>query len=43
MPCEIKEKPAYTREEWGKIQRLVAERGAGYKTAKGARNHLKSL
>jgi len=43
MPCEIKEKPAYTREEWGKIQRIVAERGAGYKTAKGARNHLKSL
>ena len=43
MPCEIKEKTAYTREEWGKIVRLVAERGASYKTAKGARNHLKSL
>jgi AbrB family looped-hinge helix DNA binding protein len=43
MPCEIKEKTAYTREEWGKIARLVAERGAGYKNAKGARSHLKSL
>jgi AbrB family looped-hinge helix DNA binding protein len=43
MPCEIKEKTAYTREEWGKIERLVAERGASYKTAKRARNHLKSL
>jgi len=43
MPCEIKEKDAYTQEEWGKIERLVAERGKSYKTAKGARNHLKCL
>ena len=43
IPCEIKEKPGYTREEWGKIERLVAERGKSYKTAKGARQHLKSL
>jgi AbrB family looped-hinge helix DNA binding protein len=43
MPCEIKEKDTYTREEWGKIDRLVAERGKSYKTAKGARKHLKSL
>ncbi len=43
MPCEIKEKSEYTREEWQKIERLVAERGASYKTPKGARKHLKSL
>jgi AbrB family looped-hinge helix DNA binding protein len=43
MPCEIKEKDAYSQEEWGKIERLVAERGKSYKTAKGARRHLKSL
>jgi hypothetical protein len=29
--------------EWEKIERLVAERGKSYKTAKGAREHLKSL
>jgi AbrB family looped-hinge helix DNA binding protein len=43
MPCEIKEKNAYSQEEWGKIERLVAERGKSYKTAQGARKHLKSL
>jgi hypothetical protein len=43
MPCEIKAKEDYTREEWGKIERLVAERGKVYKTARGARKHLKSL
>ncbi|MGA2587645.1 MAG: AbrB/MazE/SpoVT family DNA-binding domain-containing protein [Candidatus Aminicenantales bacterium] len=43
MPCEIKEKNSYTQEEWGKIERLVAECGKNYKTAKGARKHLKSL
>ena len=43
MPCEIKERAVYTQEEWGKIERLVAERGRGYRTAKGARKHLKSL
>jgi len=43
IPCEIKEKNSYTREEWGKIEHLVTERGKSYKTAKGARKHLKSL
>ena len=43
MPCEIKEKDSYSQEEWGKIERLVAERGKSYKTAKAARKHLKSL
>ena len=43
MPCEIKEKNSYSQEEWGKIERLVAERGKNYKSAKGAPKHLKSL
>lgn len=43
IPCEIKERQSYTREEWGKIERLVAERGKAYKTAKGARKHVESL
>jgi len=43
MPCEIKEKDAYSQEEWGKIERLVSECGKSYKTATGARKHLKSL
>jgi AbrB family looped-hinge helix DNA binding protein len=40
MPCEITAKESYTQEEWGKIERLAAERG---KTYKSARKHLKSL
>jgi AbrB family looped-hinge helix DNA binding protein len=43
MACEIKEKNTYTHEEWGKIERLVAEHGERYQTAKGARKHLKAL
>ncbi|MBE3144934.1 MAG: AbrB/MazE/SpoVT family DNA-binding domain-containing protein [Planctomycetes bacterium] len=43
LPCEIKERETYTQEEWGKIERLVAERGNAYKTVKGAKRHLKSL
>jgi AbrB family looped-hinge helix DNA binding protein len=43
MPCEIKEKESYTREEWTKIERLVADRGLTYKTTRSARKHLKSL
>ncbi|MGA2534014.1 MAG: AbrB/MazE/SpoVT family DNA-binding domain-containing protein [Candidatus Aminicenantales bacterium] len=43
LPCEITERETYTQEEWGKIERLVAERGKSYKTAKGARQYLKSL
>lgn len=42
-PCEIKEKESYTREEWNKIERLVAEKGKSYKSAAGAKKHLKSL
>ncbi len=43
LPCEVKARETYTREEWDKIERLVAERGRSYTTAKGARKHLKSL
>jgi AbrB family looped-hinge helix DNA binding protein len=43
LPCEITERETYTQEEWGKIERLVAERGQSYKTLRGARKHLKSL
>ncbi len=43
LPCEIKEKGSYTREEWAKIEHLVAERGKSYSTAKGAIKHIKSL
>lgn len=43
MPCEVKAHETYTQEEWGKIERLVAERGKTYKTSSGARKHLKSL
>lgn len=43
LPCEITERETYTPEEWGKIRRLVAERGKTYKTSKDARDHLKSL
>jgi len=43
LPCEIKERETYTKVEWTKIKRLVAERGQSYKTSKGARRHLKSL
>lgn len=43
LPCEIMERETYTQEEWGKIKRLVAERGKSYKTSKGAREHMKSL
>ena len=43
LPCEITERETYTRDEWVKIERLVAESGRTYKTSRGARNHLKSI
>ena len=43
MPCEVKARETYTQEEWGKIERLVAERGKTYRTARGAKKHVKSL
>ncbi len=43
MPCEVKARETYTQEEWGKIERLVAERGRTYKTFRGAKRHLTSL
>jgi AbrB family looped-hinge helix DNA binding protein len=43
MPCEIVAKETYSREEWGKVEHLVAERGRTYKTAGAAKKHLASL
>jgi len=43
IPGEIKPKDSYTQEEWEKIERLVAERGRVFASARGARKHLKSL
>ena len=43
MPCEVKARETYTQEEWGKIERLVAERGRTYRTSRGAKEHIKSL
>ena len=42
-PCEIIEKPAYTAEEWRRIENLVAEKGKVYKTVRSAKKHIKSL
>jgi len=43
FPCEIKEKKYFTQEEWNKIERLVAEKGRIYKSAAGAKKHVRSL
>ena len=42
-PCKIIEEPAYTAKEWRKIEKIVAERGKTYKTARSAKKHLDSL
>ena len=42
-PCEIIEKPPYTASEWKKIERIVAEKGARYKTSRAAKKHVESL
>ncbi len=42
-PCEIIEKPVYSVREWREIERLVAEKGKAYKTARAAKKHIQSL
>ncbi len=42
-PCELIERPAYTVQEWRKIERMVAEKGKVYKTSLAAKKHLDSL
>jgi len=42
-PCEITEKSIYSKEEWKKIEKLVAEKGKAYKTSDAAKKHIKSL
>jgi AbrB family looped-hinge helix DNA binding protein len=43
LPCELKEKPAYSVEEWKKIEKLVAEKGKVYRSAHSAKKYLLSL
>lgn len=42
-PCELIERPAYTIQEWKKIEKMVAEKGKIYKTSQSAKKHLDSL
>lgn len=42
-PCELIERPAYTVIEWGKIEKMVAEKGKVYKTSRSAKKHIDSL
>lgn len=42
-PCEIIERPSYSPKEWKQIEKLVAEKGKMYKTARSAKKHLDSL
>ena len=42
-PCELIERPAYTVQEWGKIEKMVAEKGKTYNTSQEAKKHLDSL
>ncbi len=42
-PCEIIEKPSYSAKEWKNIEKIVAEKGKIYKTARAAEKHLDSL
>jgi len=42
-PCEVIERPAYTIQEWKKIEKMVAEKGKFYKTSRSAKKHLGSL
>ena len=42
-PCELIERPAYTVQEWKKIEKMVAEKGKAYKTSRTAKKHLDSI
>ncbi len=42
-PCEIIEKAPYTAKEWRQIEKMVAEKGKIYKSARSAKKHLDSL
>jgi len=42
-PCEMIERPAYTIQEWRKIEKMVAEKGKVYQTSRSAKKHLDSL
>ena len=42
-PCEVKESNPYSEDEWRKIDRLVAEKGKRYESARAAKKRLKSI
>lgn len=39
----VEQKIPYTKDEWAKIEAISGEKGKTHKTAKSAKNHLKSL
>lgn len=42
-PCELIERPAYTIQEWGKIEKMVAKKGKIFKTSQSAKKRIISL
>lgn len=43
LPCKVITDPLYTPKEWEKIEKIIAEKGGVYKTAKRAKKHIESL
>ncbi|MBF0571144.1 MAG: AbrB/MazE/SpoVT family DNA-binding domain-containing protein [Candidatus Omnitrophica bacterium] len=43
VPCQVTVKSPYTPQEWQKIEKLAAEKGKTFTSAKGAKDYLKSL
>ena len=43
LPCKVIVDSPYTPKEWEKIEKIVAEKGRVYKTAKRAKKHIESL
>ena len=43
LPCRITAESPYTPKEWHKIEKIVASKGAIYKTSKEAKKHIEAL
>lgn len=43
LACKITVESPYTPEEWTKIKKLTSVKGRLYRTAKGAKKHIKAL
>jgi len=43
LPCKVIADSPYTPKEWERIEKIVAEKGRVYKTAKKAKKHIESL